>query len=202
MVMQDAIRALVDGGAIDGEDAAAAHREDHDRRARLRRRSARSSRAAHARRDTGDHRRLPARDSAPRRTRSRGGRHRHRRHRRRWHGHLQRLDRRGDGGGGCRAFAWQSTGTARPPRSAAARTCSKRWARASTWTGAQAAKVIEGCGFCFLFAQRFHPAMRHVGGVRKEIGIRTLFNVIGPLSNPANPRAHARRRRPAKRSVH
>ncbi len=56
-------------------------------------------------------------------------------------------------------------------------------------TGAQAAKVIEECGFCFLFAQRFHPAMRHVGPVRREIGIRTVFNVIGPLSNPANPRA-------------
>jgi anthranilate phosphoribosyltransferase len=56
-------------------------------------------------------------------------------------------------------------------------------------TGAQAARVIEECGFCFLFAQRFHPAMRHVGPVRREIGIRTVFNVIGPLSNPANPRA-------------
>lgn len=55
-------------------------------------------------------------------------------------------------------------------------------------TGAQAARVIEETGFCFLFAQRFHPAMRHVGPVRREIGIRTVFNVIGPLSNPANPR--------------
>lgn len=56
-------------------------------------------------------------------------------------------------------------------------------------TGAQAARVIEDCGFCFIFAQRFHPAMRHVGAVRREIGIRTVFNIIGPLSNPANPRA-------------
>lgn len=56
-------------------------------------------------------------------------------------------------------------------------------------TGAQAAHVIEETGFCFLFAQRFHPAMRHVGPVRREIGIRTVFNTIGPLSNPANPRA-------------
>lgn len=56
-------------------------------------------------------------------------------------------------------------------------------------TGAQVARVIEECGFCFIFAQRFHPAMRHVGPIRREIGIRTIFNVIGPLSNPANPRA-------------
>ncbi len=46
-------------------------------------------------------------------------------------------------------------------------------------------KVLEDTGMCFLFAQKYHPAMRFVGGVRKEIGIRTLFNVLGPLSNPA-----------------
>ena len=51
------------------------------------------------------------------------------------------------------------------------------------------AKVIEGCGFGFLFAQRFHPAMRHVGGPRRELGTRTIFNVLGPISNPAQPRA-------------
>lgn len=55
--------------------------------------------------------------------------------------------------------------------------------------GDQVAKVIIGCGFGFLFAQRFHPAMRHVGGPRREIAVRTMFNILGPLSNPANPRA-------------
>jgi anthranilate phosphoribosyltransferase len=54
--------------------------------------------------------------------------------------------------------------------------------------GAQVAQVIDGCGFAFLFAQRFHPAMRHVGGPRREIGIRTAFNLLGPLSNPAKPK--------------
>lgn len=55
--------------------------------------------------------------------------------------------------------------------------------------GEQVAKVINGCGFGFLFAQRFHPAMRHVGGPRREIAVRSIFNILGPLSNPANPRA-------------
>lgn len=53
--------------------------------------------------------------------------------------------------------------------------------------GAASAKVLEACGFVFLFAQRYHPAMRHVGPARREMGIRTIFNVLGPLSNPARP---------------
>lgn len=55
--------------------------------------------------------------------------------------------------------------------------------------GDQVANVINSCGFGFLFAQRFHPAMRHVGGPRREIAVRTMFNILGPLSNPAKPRA-------------
>jgi len=54
--------------------------------------------------------------------------------------------------------------------------------------GEQIARVIDECGFCFLFAQRVHPAMRHVGGPRREIGVRTVFNILGPLSNPADPK--------------
>lgn len=55
--------------------------------------------------------------------------------------------------------------------------------------GEAVARVIEQCGFGFLFAQRFHPAMRHVGGPRRELRTRTIFNVLGPISNPAQPRA-------------
>lgn len=55
--------------------------------------------------------------------------------------------------------------------------------------GRHAARIVERCGFVFLFAQRFHPAFRHVGGPRREIGGRTLFNILGPLTNPARPRA-------------
>jgi len=48
-----------------------------------------------------------------------------------------------------------------------------------------AAAALEKEGIAFLFAQSYHPAMRYVAPVRREIGVRTLFNVIGPLSNPA-----------------
>ena len=48
------------------------------------------------------------------------------------------------------------------------------------------AKCVEDLGLCFLFAQKYHTAMRFVGAVRKEIKFPTVFNVLGPLSNPAN----------------
>lgn len=49
----------------------------------------------------------------------------------------------------------------------------------------ESAKLLKEFNFCFLFAQKYHTAMRFVGGVRKEMGVRTLFNCLGPLSNPA-----------------
>ena len=45
--------------------------------------------------------------------------------------------------------------------------------------------ALEELGICFLFAQKYHPAMRFVGAVRKEIAIPTVFNILGPLANPA-----------------
>ena len=46
-------------------------------------------------------------------------------------------------------------------------------------------KCIRESGIGFMFAQAFHPSMRHAGPVRREIGIRTVFNILGPLTNPA-----------------
>jgi anthranilate phosphoribosyltransferase len=50
-------------------------------------------------------------------------------------------------------------------------------------------KSIDELGFGFLFAPSHHPAMRHAAGVRKELATRTVFNVLGPLTNPAGARA-------------
>jgi anthranilate phosphoribosyltransferase len=51
-----------------------------------------------------------------------------------------------------------------------------------------AAAALLGVGFAFLFAPGFHPAMRHAGPTRREIGVRTAFNLLGPLTNPAGTR--------------
>lgn len=50
----------------------------------------------------------------------------------------------------------------------------------------QVATCIQQVGFGFMFAPAYHPAMKHVGPVRREIGIRTIFNILGPLTNPAH----------------
>jgi len=50
----------------------------------------------------------------------------------------------------------------------------------------QVARCIDEVGIGFLFAQKLHPAMRHAGPVRRELGVRTIFNLLGPLTNPAN----------------
>lgn len=51
------------------------------------------------------------------------------------------------------------------------------------------AKLLDEVGMCFFFAQKYHTAMRYVGPIRKELGIRTVFNILGPLTNPASPEA-------------
>jgi anthranilate phosphoribosyltransferase len=50
-------------------------------------------------------------------------------------------------------------------------------------------KCLEKVGICFMFAAAFHPAMKYAGPTRREIGIRTVFNILGPLTNPAGARS-------------
>jgi anthranilate phosphoribosyltransferase len=49
----------------------------------------------------------------------------------------------------------------------------------------QSAEILKKINICFLFAQTYHSAMKYVAPIRKELGIRTVFNILGPLSNPA-----------------
>ncbi|MDW4906828.1 anthranilate phosphoribosyltransferase [Streptomyces sp. ADMS] len=58
-------------------------------------------------------------------------------------------------------------------------------------TPKRVAEVAEEAGITFCFAAKFHPAMRHVGAARGQLGIRTVFNILGPLTNPARVRAQA-----------
>lgn len=51
----------------------------------------------------------------------------------------------------------------------------------------KAVKLLEDPGQCFMFAQLYHSSMKYVGAIRKELGFRTVFNILGPLTNPAHP---------------
>lgn len=51
----------------------------------------------------------------------------------------------------------------------------------------KALELLNEVGMCFLFAQKYHAAMKYVGAIRRELGFRTVFNILGPLTNPANP---------------
>ncbi|MBR2760282.1 MAG: anthranilate phosphoribosyltransferase [Solobacterium sp.] len=53
---------------------------------------------------------------------------------------------------------------------------------------ALAKKLLEETGMCFFFAQKYHTAMKYVGAIRRELGFRTVFNILGPLTNPARPK--------------
>ncbi len=48
-------------------------------------------------------------------------------------------------------------------------------------------KLLEKVGLCFFFAQKYHTSMKYVGAIRKELGFRTVFNILGPLTNPGSP---------------
>ena len=48
-------------------------------------------------------------------------------------------------------------------------------------------ELLKEAGMCFFFAQKYHSSMKYVGAIRKELGFRTVFNILGPLTNPGNP---------------
>ena len=48
-------------------------------------------------------------------------------------------------------------------------------------------KLLDEAGMCFFFAQKYHTSMKYVGAIRKELGFRTVFNILGPLTNPGHP---------------
>lgn len=49
-------------------------------------------------------------------------------------------------------------------------------------------ELLRDTGVCFFFAQKYHTSMKYVGSIRKELGIRTVFNILGPLTNPVHPK--------------
>lgn len=51
----------------------------------------------------------------------------------------------------------------------------------------QCVALLDQVGICFFFAQKYHTSMKYVGAIRKELGFRTVFNILGPLTNPASP---------------
>ena len=48
-------------------------------------------------------------------------------------------------------------------------------------------EMLREAGMCFFFAQKYHTSMKYVGAIRRELGFRTVFNILGPLTNPASP---------------
>ena len=48
-------------------------------------------------------------------------------------------------------------------------------------------QLLDEVGMCFFFAQKYHTSMKYVGAIRKELGFRTVFNILGPLTNPGHP---------------
>jgi len=52
---------------------------------------------------------------------------------------------------------------------------------------ARCVELLQEAGMCFFFAQKYHTSMKYVGAIRKELGFRTVFNILGPLTNPGSP---------------
>ena len=83
------------------------------------------------------------------------------------------------------AALWRNTATGPAPVAAAQLICLRRSASRSSWRRSRSRRCIDEIGFGFMFAPRHHRSMAHVVGVRKDLAVRTIFNFLGPLTNPA-----------------
>jgi anthranilate phosphoribosyltransferase len=63
--------------------------------------------------------------------------------------------------------------------------CLKAWVPTSICHPEKIAQCVQEVGIGFMFAPNHHPAMKNVAALRKELGVRTIFNILGPLTNPA-----------------
>ena len=87
-----------------------------------------------------------------------------------------------------RACRCASTATGPRRRAAGRPTCWRRSASTSSSSPAAIVDCLDAAGMAFCFAPRFHPALRHAGPTRRELGIPTAFNILGPMANPARVR--------------
>jgi hypothetical protein len=111
---------------------------------------------------------------------------RHRRHRRRRVRQLQPVDRHGAAGGRLRRAGHQARQPLGLEPSGSADVLEALGCRCRS-TSSAAGAASRRPGFTFLFAPHYHPAMKAIAPVRQALGVRTVFNILGPLTNPAEP---------------
>ena len=108
-------------------------------------------------------------------------------HRRRRRPQLQHLLHRRHCDRRCRSAGHQARQLWPPPPRAVQPMCWRRWASTSSWSPPRWSRCFRKPGSASCIAQVYHTSMKYVGAIRKELGFRTVFNILGPLTNPAHP---------------